>query len=64
MVRADNQSYEDAFSVLEKLLEFVEQQPGITAQEILTFQEWRNYAAEKRINDKTHQGLITDYFQV
>ncbi len=56
-------SYDEAFSVLEKSLEFVEQQTGVTAQELLVFRKWRNFAAEKRVNNKSHQKLITDFFE-
>ena len=48
--------YDDAFVALEKSLEFIELQPGVTTQDILTFRKWRNFVAEKR------QTSITEFF--
>ncbi|XKL64492.1 hypothetical protein PGB90_004578 [Kerria lacca] len=52
-------SYDEAFSALEKSVEFIENQTGVTAQELLV----RNFAAEKRLNSKIYQTRITDFFQ-
>lgn len=51
-------SYGETFSVLEKFLVIVEQQTGITAQELLVFWKWLTFAAEKRLNNKILQRLI------
>ena len=54
---------DEAFSALETSLRFIEQQPGITPQELLIFRKWRNIAAENRVNVKKHQSLITEFFK-
>lgn len=54
---------DEAFSALETSLRFIEQQPGVTPQELLIFRKWRNIAAENRVNAKKHQSLITEFFK-
>lgn len=53
--------YNKAFLVLEKSLVFIEQQKGVSAVDVLTFQRWRNLATEKWLNTKK-QSKITDFF--
>ena len=56
-------SYDEAFEALEKSLSFIETQKNVTPNELLVFRKWRNFAAERRINSKTNQCLITNYFK-
>ncbi len=54
-------NYEDAYSALEKSLMFIEEQPGVSAFDIITFRKWMDFAAERRLNTK-NQSRITDFF--